>query len=76
MEKLTNELISKLQLQAERINQLKNNKRLLQKQVLELKRESIKNRVASEENDQYGRRFCLRIDGIPTEKESSECYIK
>ena len=34
---------------------------------------NIKNRVASEENKQYGRRLCLRIDGILTEKrESSE----
>ena len=48
-------------------------KSLSQKQVLELIKENIKNRVASEENEQYGRRLCLRIDGIPTEKkESSE----
>ena len=32
-----------------------------------------KNRVASEKNEQYGRRLCVRIDGIPTQnKESSE----
>ena len=48
-------------------------KSILQKQVLELKKENIKNRVASEENEQYGRRFCLTIDRIPTKKkESSE----
>ena len=73
VEKLPSELISKLKIQPERINQLENDKSLLQKQVLELKKENIKNRVASEENKQYGRRLCLRIDGILTEKrESSE----
>ena len=44
-------------------------KSLSQKQVLELIKENIKNRVASEENEQYGRKLCLRIDGIPTEKK-------
>ena len=73
MEKRTSELISKLKIQAERINQLQNDKSFLQKQVLDLMKEDIKNRVASAENEQYGRRLCLRIDGIPTgKKESSE----
>ena len=73
MEKLTSELTSKLETQAERINQLENDKIHLQKQILELKKENIKNPVVSEENEQYGRRLCLRIDGISTEKyESSE----
>ena len=73
MEKLTSELTSKLETQAERINQLENDKIHLQKQILELKKENIKNLVASEENEQYGRRLCLRIDGISIEKyESSE----
>ena len=73
VEKLTSELTSELKIQTERINQLEDDKSLLQKQVLELKKENIKNLVASEENEPYGRRLCLRIDGIPTEKkESSE----
>ena len=59
MKKLTSELTSKLKIQAEIINHLKNDKSLLQKQVLELKKENIKNRVASEGNEQYGRRLCL-----------------
>ena len=66
MEKRTSELISKLKIQAEWINQLENDKSLLQKKVLELKKENIKNRVATAENEQYGRRLCLRIDGILT----------
>ena len=68
VEKLTSELTSELKIQTERINQLEDDKSLLQKQVLELKKENIKNLVASEENEPYGRRLCLRIDGIPTEK--------
>ena len=73
VENHTNELPSELKIQAKRINQLENDKSLLQKQVLELKKENTKNQVANEENEQYGRRLCLRIDGIPTEKkESSE----
>ena len=70
VEKLTCELTSKLKIQAERFNQLENDKILLQKRVLELKKYRVKNRVACEENEQYGRRLCFRIDGIPTEKRS------
>ena len=73
VEKLTSELTSELKIQTERINQLEDDKSILQKQVLELKKENIKNLAASEENEPYGRRLCLRIDRIPTEKkESSE----
>ena len=60
-----------MKIQVKRINQLENDKILLEKQVLKLKKENITNRVASEENEQYGRRLCLRIDGIPTEKRKS-----
>ena len=38
VEKLTSEPTSELKIQAERINQLKNDKSVLQKQVLELKK--------------------------------------
>ena len=58
-----------MKIQAERTNQLENDKSLLQKQISELEKENIKNCVDSEENEQYGRRLCLRIDGIPTKKK-------
>ena len=74
-EKLTNELTSKFKIQAERINQLENDKSLLQKQVLALQKQNIKNRVDSEENEQYGGTLCLRIDGIPTKKKESSEYV-
>ena len=41
-EKLSSELTSKLKSQAERTNQLKNDKSLLQKQVLDLKKKTLK----------------------------------
>ena len=70
-----------MKIQAERINQnnelLKNDKSLLQKQVLELKKENIKNWVATEECEQYERTLCLRIDEIPKRKNQvSVCFIK
>ena len=55
-----------MKIQAERTNQLENDKSLLQKQISELEKENIKNCVDSEENEQYGGRLCLRIDGIPS----------
>ena len=75
VEKLPSELINKLKIQPERINQLENDKSLLQKQVLALQKENIKNRVDSEENEQYGGTLCLRIDGIPTKKKESSEYV-
>ena len=58
-----------MKIQAERTNQLENDKSLLQKQISELEKENIKNCVDSEENEQYGGRLCLKIDGIPTKKK-------
>ena len=59
-----------MKIQAERTNQLENdNKSLLQKQISELEKKNIKNCVNSKENEQYGGRLCLRIDGIPTKKK-------
>ena len=58
-----------MKIQAERTNQLENDKSLLQKQISELEKENIKNCVDSEENEQHGGRLCLRIDGIPTKKK-------
>ena len=71
VEKLNSELTSEFKIQAERINQLENDKSLSQKRVLELKKENVKNRVASEENEPHGRRLWFRTDGILTEKKES-----
>ena len=76
VEKLKTELKNELKIQTEKINQLESDKSLLQQQVFELKKQNIKNQVATEENEQYGRRLCLRIDGMPTEtKETSDMVL-
>ena len=50
--------------------------KMLKKQVPNLKTLSIKNQSNSEELEQYGRRLCIRIDGIPAvKKESSDDVI-
>ena len=50
VEKLTSEPTSELKIQAERINQLKNDKSVLQKQVLELKKLKIELRMKKMNN--------------------------
>ena len=50
--------------------------KMLKKQVPKLKTLSIKNQSNSEELEQYGRRLCICIDGIPAvKKESSDDVI-
>ena len=47
--------------------------KMLKKQVAKLKKISIENQSSSKELEQYSRRLCLRIDGIPAvKKESSD----
>ena len=45
------------------------------KQVSKLRRLSIGNQSNSEELEQYGRRLCLRIDGIPAVKKESRIDV-
>ena len=44
---------------------------MLKKQVVELRELNINNQSRNEELEQYGRRLCLRIDGVPTVKNES-----
>ena len=44
---------------------------MLKKQVVELQELNINNQSRNEELEQYGRRLCLRIDGVPTVKNES-----
>ena len=39
--------------------------------MVELRELNINNQSRNEELDQYGRRLCLRIDGVPTVKNES-----
>ena len=44
---------------------------MLKKQVAELRELNINNQSRNEDLEQYGRRLCLRIDGVPTVKDES-----
>ena len=48
---------------------------MLKKQVVELRELNINNQSRNEELEQYGRRFCLGIDGGPTVKNESSDHI-
>ena len=54
---------------------------MLKKQVAEFSKPSIENQSKNEEDlEQYGRRLCLRVDGIPavsneSSDESSHSYL-
>ena len=45
--------------------------KMLKKQVAELREQNANNQSRNEELEQYGRRLCLRIDGVPTVKHES-----
>ena len=52
-------------------NQLDSENKMLKKQVAELRKLNIDNQSQNEELEQYGRRLCLRIDGVPTVKDET-----
>ena len=65
-----------MKLKPKKINQVENDKSLLQQQVLELRKENYRNQIDSEENKQYRRRLCLRKDSIHIEeKETSNAML-
>ena len=50
---------------------------MLQEQIKNLFTQNQRNQEDVEELEQYGRRLCLRIDGVPTEeKETSEDVLQ
>ena len=51
--------------------QLNSENKIPKKQVDELQELNVKNRSRNEELEQYGRRLCLHIDGVPTAKNES-----
>ena len=50
---------------------LESENQMLKHQVSELRRLNISNQNNHEELEQYGRRLCLRIDGVPTKTNES-----
>ena len=51
--------------------QLDSKNKMLKKQVVELRELNINNQSRNEELEQYGRRLCLCIEGVPTVKNES-----
>ena len=66
----------KIEIKAEvnkQCEKLSSENKMLKKQVSELINLNIKNQEETDDLEQYGRRLCLRIDGVPTvQNESSE----
>ena len=73
-EKIINDQMEK---QNERISKLEIDKCLLQEQVMSLKHANLQMQNSKEELEQYGRRLCLRINGVPVKSdESSDDVLK
>ena len=51
---------------------LKSENQMLKHQVSELRRSNISNQNNHGELEQYGRRLCLQIDGVPTKLSESK----
>ena len=60
-----------------KITRLEADKAMLQEQIKNLLTQNQRNHEDVEELEQYGRRLCLRIDGVPTEeKETSKDLLQ
>ena len=55
----------------ERISKLEADKCLLQEQVMSLKHANLQMQNSKEELEQYGRRLCLRINGVPVKSDET-----
>ena len=63
----TNELKKESKIREE----LESDKIMLESQILETKKQNLKNQLEIEELEWYLRRLCLRFQGIPTEKNET-----
>ena len=71
LEDVRTEIMTEVKNQNIKIQKLESDKAMLQNQVAELRKISQKNHEENEELEQYGRRLCLRIDGVATEKDET-----
>ena len=81
IENFTNEVKSEIKKQLDdqnvKITRLEADQAMLQEQIKNLLLQNQRNQEDVEELEQYGRRLCLRIDGVPSEeKETSEDVLK
>ena len=73
-EKIIKEQMEK---QNERISKLEADKCLLQEQMMILKHANLQMQKSKEELEHYGRRLCLRINGVPViSDETSDDVLK
>ena len=77
MEEGKTEIMKEVKIRKVKIKKLESDKSILQKQTEELRKLSTKNQHENEELEQFGRRLCLRIDGVLVEKgEASEGVLE
>ena len=77
MEQVKTVIMKEVKILKVKIEKLESDKAMIQKQIEELRKLSTKNKDENEELEQYDRRSCLRIDGVPVEKsETSEGVLK
>ena len=65
------EFSKELKKRDEKIEKLESDKAMLQKHILEIKKQVLANQSEIEELEQYGRRQCLRLEGVPIEKNET-----
>ena len=65
------EFAKELKKRDNKIEKLKSDKVMLQKHILEIKKQNLTNQSEIEELEQYGRRQCLRFEGVPTEQNET-----
>ena len=65
------EFAKELKKRGDKIEKLEFDKAMLQKYILEIKKQNLTNRSEIEELEQYGRRQCLRFEGALTEQNET-----
>ena len=65
------EIYSKSFRKSNRIDELESDKIMHQNLMLEIKKQNLQNQQETEDLEQHGRRLCLRLEGIPTEKNET-----
>ena len=60
---------------SKRCNEIESENETLKKQVAELSKLSIENQSKNEDLEQYGRRLCLPVDGIPAVSNEAKVSV-
>ena len=68
---LKKEFAKELKKRDDEIEKLESDKAMLQKYILEIKKQNLTNQSEIEELEQYRRRQCLKFEGVPTEQNET-----